>query len=152
MAPSIDDHLAATAGSQGGYVTRAQLLKLGLTNAQIVYRTRIGRLIRVYNGVYAVGHVPTAPLDQAHGALLACDRKAVIGIWSAAHLWTMWVRWPTIIEVITGDDRRPGGLNVRRAQLTHADIRKRNGVWVTSPARTTLDIARSCRPRRSSGS
>jgi hypothetical protein len=68
----VDKQIAALAKRNRGYITRSQLIKLGLGAEAIRYRVRIGRLIPVYAGVYAVGHLPTLPQDRAFGALLAC--------------------------------------------------------------------------------
>jgi Transcriptional regulator, AbiEi antitoxin len=87
MADSIDRLIAELAGRQRGYVKRRQLLAAGLGAKAIDYRVRIGRLIPIYAGVYAVGHVPTLPQDRAFGALLACGPGAVLSHGSAATLW-----------------------------------------------------------------
>jgi len=56
----VDGAIAALAAGQHGYVTRAQLLELGLSDHGIGYRAGISRLIPVYAGVYAVGHAALA--------------------------------------------------------------------------------------------
>ena len=84
MGDVVDKVIATIARRQGGFITRAQLLQLGLTAEQIKYRIRIGRLIPVYRGVYAVGHLPLLPVD---GALLACGQRSVLSHRSAASLW-----------------------------------------------------------------
>ncbi|HEY1519439.1 MAG TPA: type IV toxin-antitoxin system AbiEi family antitoxin domain-containing protein, partial [Solirubrobacteraceae bacterium] len=93
MAVDCDKAIAALARKQHGYVKRRQLLDLGLSDDAIAYRVRIGRLIRVYAGVYAVGHLPMAPEARAHAAVLACGDKAVLSHSSAARLWQYTKHW-----------------------------------------------------------
>ncbi len=105
------------------------------------YRTEVGRLIPVYTGVYAVGHLPTHPLERAHGALLACGHGAVLSHGSAAAVWAIFRRWELPFEVTVPVKRCRPGIATHRAQLTRDDIRTNLGIKVTSPARTVLDIA-----------
>ena len=92
MDERIEKKISALANRQRGYVKRVQLFALGLSRHGIAHRAKTGRLIPVYAGVYAVGHLPRLPHDRAYGALLAggseipfADRKRVAevdaGIW-----------------------------------------------------------------------
>lgn len=137
----IEQAIAALASKQRGYVTRRQLLALGLSAQAIKYRIKTGRLIPVYAGVYAVGHVPTLPQDRAYGALLACGPGAVLSHGSAASVWGVFRRWDMPFEVTAPSPRSRPGIRTHRAKLTRADIRIQAGLRVTSPARTLLDIA-----------
>ncbi len=142
MSESIDRQIAALAKRQGGHVTRVQLLKIGLGPDAIAHRLRMGRLIRVYYGVYAVGRLPTTRRDQAAGALLACGADAVLSHASAAALHGIYKRWPLPLELTTTGDRRPRGLRVHRtSSLFGTEITQHHGLRVTTPARTVLDIA-----------
>jgi len=142
MAAECDKAIAALARKQHGYVTRRQLLGLGLADDAIAYRVRIGRLIRVYAGVYAVGHIPLGQEARAHAAVLACGDGAVLSHASAAALWKYAKHWPRRFEVIAACDRRRNGIKVHRTKtLTRRDITGQLGVPVTSPARTVFDMA-----------
>ncbi len=141
MDESIDRRIAALARRQRGYVTRPQLLKLGLSERAIKHRVHVGRLIPVYAGVYAVGHLPTLPQDQAVGALLACGDGAVLSHSTAATAWGIFKRWETPFEVTTVVVRKRGGIRVHRAALERRDKKTQIGLRVTSPARTLLDVA-----------
>lgn len=141
MAASIDKRIAALAGRQRGYVKRRQLLALGLGEKAINYRVRVGRLIPVYPGVYAVGHIPTLPPDRAFGALLACGERAVLSHSSALTLYGVDRMWDLPFEVTTPSKRRTGRIRLHRSQLTPCDITTKDGIRVTSPARTALDNA-----------
>jgi very-short-patch-repair endonuclease len=137
----VDKQIAALAKRNRGYITRSQLIKLGLGAEAIRYRVRIGRLIPVYAGVYAVGHLPTLPQDRAFGALLACGPDAVLSHGSAASLWGIFGHWRMPFEVTTPSTRRPRNIRTHRAKLARPDITRQAGIQVTSPARTLLDMA-----------
>jgi very-short-patch-repair endonuclease len=141
--------VAELARRQGGHVTRVQLLALGVTSEQIKYRLRAGRLIRVYNGVYTVGHLPSSPHDRAKGALLAAGHRSALAGWSAAALYGLEPRWREPLELITAGDRRPPRLRITRAStLLTRDVTTLKGLRVTSPARTALDLAPQTTPKR----
>ncbi|HEV3387905.1 MAG TPA: type IV toxin-antitoxin system AbiEi family antitoxin domain-containing protein, partial [Solirubrobacteraceae bacterium] len=141
MAELIDKAIAALARTQHGYITRQQLLDLGLGPRAIEYRVAIGRLIPVYRGVYAVGHVPLGMEARAHAAVLACGTGAVLSHGSAASLWKYVRDWSTPLEVTAKSDRRRPGITVHRAtSLTRRDVTQQLGIPVTSPARTVLDM------------
>jgi very-short-patch-repair endonuclease len=137
-----DERIGACAKWQGGHITRAQLARLGLGDNAVAYRVRVGRLIRVHHGVYAVGHPPATPQDRAHGALLAVGRRSALAGASALALWRRDRDWPQRIELISPLDRRVPGLTIRRSStLLRRDIRTVQGLRLTSPARTALDMA-----------
>jgi very-short-patch-repair endonuclease len=137
----VDAEIAQLAKRQRGYVKRQQLLALGLSPAAISRRIKIGRLIRVYAGVYAVGHLPSHPQDRAVGALLACGTGAVLSHGSAACVWGIYRRWQMPFEVTARTAHSRHGIRVHRAALLRRDIDKQLGIWVTSAARTLLDIS-----------
>ena len=64
---------------QHGVVTRAQLRSAGLSEDQVDAWARGGRIRRITRGVYAVGHLPTNPIDQGKGVIPQriddCDRS-----------------------------------------------------------------------------
>jgi Transcriptional regulator, AbiEi antitoxin/AbiEi antitoxin C-terminal domain len=142
MADTFDRLIAAVAGKQYGYIMREQLLAIGLGRRAIQYRIETGRLIPVYPGVYAVGHVNSTPVARAFAAVLACGKGAVLGYGSAATLWGFNKYWDAPFEVIAPTNRKHEGIRVHRSRtLTRQDITRQLGVPVTTPERTVLDIA-----------
>jgi hypothetical protein len=149
MASVFDKVIAALAAKQYGYVTRAQLLAIGLGPAAIVYRVRTGRLIPVHAGVYAVGHVNRTPVARAMAAILACGENAVLSHGSAASLWGFDKYWHMPYEVTVPALRNRKGITVHRSRtLARRDITWQLGVHVTTPERTILDIAPRLTDRR----
>src|SRR5436190_24273079 len=140
VADEVDRRIAALADRQRGYVRRKQLLSVGVTARAIEYRIKTGRLIPVYAGIYAVGHVPALPQDRAYGALLACGPDAVLSHGTAAAAWGVFKLWEVPFEVTAPYVHRRRGICLHRAALERRDITVQLGLRVTSPARTILDI------------
>jgi hypothetical protein len=127
---------------QGGHVTRAQLLAAGMPSRTFEDWVSRGHLIRVYRGVYAVGHLQNNPVDRAHAALLAGGPRSGLAGAAAMVLWRQWKRWPDPLEIVIAENRRPSGLIVHHSKtLLHRDITLVDGLRVTSPARMVLDMA-----------
>jgi very-short-patch-repair endonuclease len=142
VAEAIDRRISLVAKKQHGYITRVQLLELGLSPSGIAHRVHAGRLIRIYKGVYAVGHKPTLPLDRTHSVLLACGSGSALAGVTAGSVWGLWKEWRMPFHVIAPRMHRHPGITVHRSTaLTRGDIRVQLGLRVTSPARTALDVA-----------
>ena len=132
--------ITALADRQFGYVKRVQLLELGASPEWIRSQLLLGWLIRVHSGVYAVGHVPRHAHDRAYAAVLACGGDAALSHESAAALWGVG-RWPRDPEVTARRQiRRPRIRSHQSPRLGRTDIRTHQGIRVTSPARTVLDV------------
>jgi very-short-patch-repair endonuclease len=132
--------MSRVADRQYGFVTRPQLLELGVPSATIAYWVTNHRLVRVHKGVFAVGHIQLGALPRAMAAVLACGALAVLSHDSAAALWGVRL-WPRIPEVTCPLERRRPGIRTHRTQtLTTRDVRTHHGIRVTSPSRTILDI------------
>jgi very-short-patch-repair endonuclease len=134
--------LVRLAGRQYGHVTFAQLLALGFRLGAIEHMCRIGRLIRVHRGVYAVGHRRLDPPARIAAAVLAGGPSALASHSSAAFLWSMQKRWEAPPDITLPTDRRRPDIYIHTSRtLTPRDIRRQLGIRVTSPARTLLDVA-----------
>lgn len=130
------------ASRQHGNITREQLLDVGLSDGGIAWRVTVGRLHRVFRGVYSVGRPPTSPLEWASAAVLACGPGAALSHSSAMGLWGYWRQWDRPYEVTVVGDRRTRGIRVHRSTtLRRQDVTRQLGIRVTTPARTALDMA-----------
>jgi hypothetical protein len=144
----LNTAVARLADGQGGHVSRRQLLALGLHQRAIEARVKAGWLFSVHRGVYAVGHPPTNPTDRARGALLALGPRSALCARSAAALWGLYRRWSYPLELISPLQHRLHTVKAQRCHtLLRRDIRTKDGIRVTSPARTLLDIAPMTRKR-----
>src|ERR1044072_2500440 len=81
---SRDLALAEIAKRQHGSVTTRQLLAIGLGRSAIAARTESGRLHRVHQGVYAVGHLALGNEGRWMAAVLAGRTGAVLSHGAAA--------------------------------------------------------------------
>lgn len=136
---------AAIAQVQRGRVTRRQLLAAGLSSSTVGRMVRQGVLITEHAGVYAVVHTAPVPLARETAALLACGERAVLSHASAAAAWRVadLATGPVDITIASlGTGRRRPNIRVHRSgDLLKRDVRIHQGLPLTSPARTLLDLA-----------
>ncbi len=138
---SIDARIARLAATQHGVVARRQLA--GVASASIAARVADGRFVRLHRGVYAVTHTALRPEAFRLAAVLACGDDAVLSHRSAGEAWGLCVNGRSRHEVTSpsGGGRTLKSVEVRRASLHVEDRRLLDGVPLTSPARTLLDLA-----------
>jgi very-short-patch-repair endonuclease len=147
MGYSIDGYspagLWALAEAQHGVVARRQLLERGMHPQAVKHRLATGRLHRLWPGVYAVGRPGVTRRGRWMAATLAC--RGILAGESAAALAAMGDCERRLIEVIVppGARTRLAGISPREAQLLAAHVGAIDGIPVTSPARTLLDLART---------
>jgi very-short-patch-repair endonuclease len=137
----VDRSIAALAARQHGVVERGQLRRLGLSNSAIDRRLAAGRLHRVHQGVYAVGHPLLSGRGRWMAAVLACGPGAALSHASAAALWDLRPTAATRVDVSVpgaGGRARPG-LRIHRALAMETTTK--DGIPVTTPERTILDLA-----------
>jgi hypothetical protein len=125
-----------------GHIHHRRLVALGLSRSTIADRCATGKLIREHHGVYSVGHSQTTPAARADAAVMACGERSVLSHDSAAALYRL-RKWPRIPEISSPLRReRPRIQSHRTTTLTHGDVTYRQGIRVTTVARTIADIAR----------
>lgn len=142
--------IVALAERQHGVVTRAQLAELGLTDPSIGRRVEDGSLWRVHKGVYAVGRPSLTREGRFMAAVLSCGPAAALSHFAAGVLWRLLTERGPRIDVTVprgGQRRRRGAVIIHRSALPAADITHRDGIRVTTPARTLIDLA-DVLPRR----
>jgi predicted transcriptional regulator of viral defense system len=138
---TIDRLIAELADRQHGVVATWQLVAMGLTHDDIRYRARIGRLHRIHRGVYAVGYRTLTPKGHRMAAVLAHGPDAVLSHRSAAAHWEIGPgSWK--FDVTTPHSKRNRkGMRTHTALLDPDEMTFRDGIPVTSVARTILDLA-----------
>lgn len=139
---TVERKIAEQAGRSHGVITRAELLRAGVTPEQIRTRLAKGALISIHRGVFRVGH--TAPSLEARylAAVKACGPGSLIAGCAAAHLLHLARRAPSLPEVLTTHHRRPTGVVVTRSRkIDRRDATRWRGVPVTTVPRTIVDLA-----------
>jgi very-short-patch-repair endonuclease len=144
----VELRIAELADAQHGIVTRHQLLALGLSRGAIGARVSRGGLHRVHRGVYAVGHRALSVRARWMAATLAGGSGALLSHRSAAALWGLRASEANPIE-LTAARRLMLGPSVltHRSVIPAEEATVREGIPVTSPFRTLLDLA-AVAPRR----
>jgi len=140
----VDRDLAELAGRQYGVVALWQLEELGLHVKVVDKRVAAGRLHRVHQGAYAVGHQLLSRRGHLMAAVLACGPGTVLSHRSAASLHGILEGSRNRVDVIAPNrrGRSPDGIAAHRdGTLTPADRVVIDGVPCTSLARTLLDLA-----------
>jgi len=139
---SADHAIAALADAQHGVVSRTQLLAAGVTARQIQRRIQARRLRVVHRGVYAVGHRALTAEGIWMAAVLAAGEGAVLSHWSAASLWRMRRgRGPRTHVTCPRERRNRPAISSHQALLPPDEVTIEQGIPVTTPARTQLDLA-----------
>lgn len=139
---SVDALIAQLAARQHGVVDRRQLVELGVTRRAIERRIERGRLHVVHRGVYAVGHRALTQHGRWMAAVLAAGPSAVLSHHSAAALWGIRPTSRTRIEVtVPRTLHATKHLHPHCAVLPQDERTTHQGIPVTTPARTLLDLA-----------
>jgi AbiEi antitoxin C-terminal domain len=131
------------AALQRGIVERGQLIEAGITRGMLRTMCGNGVLYPVLPRVYAVGTPELQPLAKEIAAMLHLRHDAVVSHSSAAALWGL-VEEPDTVQVTIvgrGLRARDGLAFYRVSQLDSRDVRRRQGLPVTAPARTLIDLA-----------
>jgi hypothetical protein len=138
----MDVAIALLAARQHGLVSIDQLLTLGLSREAVQRRVTAGRLHRVHQGVYAVGHMRLTQRGRWMAAVLAGGPNAVLSHRSAAALHGLLP--PGVTHVTTPRRLRDrDGIRFHTRSLPFDEVTHPDGIPTTTVARALLDIAAS---------
>jgi hypothetical protein len=116
-------------------------MAIGIDDSGIRRRVAQGRLHRVHQGVYAVGHPTLTAEARWMAAVIACGQGAVLSHLDAAALWRIYKGTGARVHVTVASSRRAAGLWVHRARRLHLeDVTVKEGIPVTTVARTLVDL------------
>jgi hypothetical protein len=124
-------------------VTNRQLAAIGIRGTSVKRRVASGRLVRLYRGVYAVGHVQRTRGARWIAAVMASGQGTVLSHLDAAALWGIYQSRARAIHVTTTAQsvRRLPGVQVHRARnLAREDMTRKDGIPVTTVERTLIDL------------
>jgi very-short-patch-repair endonuclease len=134
--------LAALASRQHGVVSRRQLGRLGFTKDAIRRRVERRELLRLHEGVFAVGHVALTPDSRRLAAVMACGPNALLSHRAAGAAQGLLPSSPQLEVTVPRGTRAKPGIVIHRSRLIHPDDRSSvRGIPVTSIARTLVDLA-----------
>ena len=135
---------AQIAAEQRTMLSTEQLARCGMGKDAIAHRVRSGRLHPEFHGVYSVGCGELPPLAREQGALLACGERSFLSHQSGALVWGLRELAPVEVVVTVVDrccDSRQGIRVHRVRDIDRRELRRHEGLWVSSPARVCLEIA-----------
>ncbi|MGZ8635055.1 MAG: type IV toxin-antitoxin system AbiEi family antitoxin domain-containing protein, partial [Solirubrobacteraceae bacterium] len=128
-------------------MSRTQLRAQGVSRHTADHWLRGGRLHRVHQGIYALGHATLGREGRRLAAVLACGPDAVLSHRTAAAHWGLLRTDQTRIDVSAPRGRHgASGIRLHRTRCLDAqDITDHQGIPITSVARTLLDLAAQAR-------
>lgn len=139
-------NIATLAARQHGVFTRRQAIAAGMTNGVIARRLQDGTWHQMHSSVYRVAGAPLSERAILLGACLAWGHGAVVSHRAAARLWQFvgFRSSPELVELTVPRKRVrkvPGHVIHRPRSLPDHDVTRLDGVPITAPARTLLDVA-----------
>ena len=144
--PSKDVRLVRLAERQHTVFTRAQAMAVGFTPDEIDGRLERGLWERVHRGVYRLAGSRLTFEGRVLAAILAAGDDAFASDGAAARLWKIeGVLCEEIHISLLGRKRRrvPGVIAHQRRNLSRTDRTRVNGIPLTTPGRTLMDLAPS---------
>lgn len=127
--------------SQDGVFTREQAVASGISLRSIQWNLQKGRWDRMFPGVYRIHGGALSRVHILRGAVLWAAPSGAASHLSAAFLWGITEELSSI-EVTIATKRKPlVGVVVHQRALDPAEITAIEGIRVTRPERTVLDVA-----------
>jgi predicted transcriptional regulator of viral defense system len=134
------DRLREVALDQHGYVTTAQALEAGVSNASLSMMVKRERLERAAHGVYRVPQVPVTAYDELMRAVLwAGVPEACLSHDTALDAWGVSDINPALIHITVGAKRRlvkvaPDNYEVHRQDLAPGQVTWWEGIPTVTAA------------------
>ncbi len=137
-----------TASMQWGYFTSAQARDCGFSWSLLSYHTRSGRFSRVHHGIYRLRDYPSVPREEVVAAWLAAGKDtAAVSHESALELLDLSDVVPSAVHLTVPREKRylsrllDTVVHTTVEPLTRRDTVVREGIRLTSPARSIVDAA-----------
>lgn len=137
------DLLYKIAENQAGYFKAEQAREVGFSWERLSSNVKNEKFLRVHQGIYRLVHFPGSPFEDLFVAWLRTGPNSTISHESALAVYELTDVLPGIIHVIVPRtaSRRRKGLQLHTNQLEPQEITKREGLPVTTAARTIADVA-----------
>ena len=146
--------LEATAYAQHGYFTTTQARECGFSSQLLSHHVRRGRFERARRGLYRLPGFPRAEDDEMREKWMAVGaNKAVLSHQSALALLDLSDNIPDAVHLLVGRRyrglRRPAGVVIHtRPDEGEIVTVWREGLPLTAPARTLVDVAGEIQPEQ----
>ena len=137
------NRLYEIAENQAGYFTAKQAHGAGFSWERLSYYVTTRRFIRVQRGIYRLVQFPGSPYEDLFIAWLRAGPGSVISHESALYIYRLSDVLPGEVHVImprTGSRRR-SGIRLHTNRLHPNEVTSREGLPVTTAARTLIDLA-----------
>jgi predicted transcriptional regulator of viral defense system len=136
------DTLYQIAEDQAGYFTTAQASEAGYNRQRLYDLANRGQFIRIHRGIYRLARFPASRFEDLFIAHLRTGQDSVISHDSALAVFDLSDVLPAETHIImprTGSRRREG-LRLHTHRILDDEITYREGLPVTTPARTIADM------------
>jgi predicted transcriptional regulator of viral defense system len=138
------DHqkLYEIAEEQAGYFTSAQAQIAGFSLPLLSYHTTTGRYDRIDHGLYRFVQFPGSPYEDLFVAWLRTGPESVISHESALAVYELSDVLPAEVNIIVPRtaSRRREGIRLHTNQLRSDEVTRRDGLPITTVARTIADV------------
>lgn len=148
---AVFDRVAPIAARQHGLITREQVRAAGVSDQQLRSLRGAGVLTTTQPRVYAVAGAPSSWEQLLCGKVLAAGPLTVAGARSAAGLWRLdrfRRQHMDLLAPAPSGRRVPGARTHETNDLPSRDRTVFEGIPVSTPARTIIDVARYVSPAR----
>ena len=130
------------AGEQDGVLDVHQLAAIGADKDWVHKRRCLGWLVPVFHNVYAIGHPPRTRRGWCRAALLAGGERSVLSHKTAGSIHEMVASDGRLHLTVPRTAKGIEGIRIHRPRtLRPDDVVVVDGLRVTSPARTLIDLA-----------
>lgn len=148
-----EERLFKVADRQAGYFTARQALEAGYGYPLQHYHRERGHWVPAGHGLFRLRRYPEGENEQLTRLWLwsrnregepqaAISHETALGLWGLSDLMPERVH----LSVPKGFRKRPpAGVVLHKADLAEGDVEERDGLPVTTPLRTLLDVARDRR-------
>lgn len=137
------------AASQGGYFTTAQAKAIGVSRRALAYRVETEDLTRIEYGIYRLTQHPSQPFEDVIVAGLWAGEDSAASHDTALAIYGLTDAMPAKIHITVPRPfrGRRRGVLVHHAPLEEEERTVRDGVPITTVARTLADVARTSEAR-----
>jgi hypothetical protein len=146
----MDVRLVKLLVRQRDLVAAWQLCRAGWTVAMVEQHARDQHWRRLHSGVYALTQSPLTVEQRRMAATLTAPDSFLCRFSAGAHyeIWTFDAGYETIVRHGNRGCNRSEGVLVRYSTTLDGDVGTFNGIPITSPERTLIDLAAHADPAR----